>query len=112
MLFRSLAGVWKHAEEPGWIEIQFEDDRGRGTVLRNDLFPEREGRLLLRNLAADASKPNLWRGEIYVERFEEFKKAELKLDGGARMTIEVKVGFISRSLDWVRVDSVPDAAGN
>jgi hypothetical protein len=29
-----ISGVWKHADEPGWIEISL--DEGSGTVVRND----------------------------------------------------------------------------
>lgn len=41
-----INGFWKHADEPGWIEIRLEE--GRGTVVRNDKFPERVGREMLR----------------------------------------------------------------
>ena len=37
-----INGFWKHAEEPGWIEISLAD--GNGTVVRNEKFPERVGR--------------------------------------------------------------------
>ena len=40
---QDIAGFWQHAEEPGWIEISLAT--GTGTVVRNDKFPERAGRL-------------------------------------------------------------------
>jgi hypothetical protein len=33
-----ISGFWKHADEPGWIEISL--DQGKGTVVRNDKSPE------------------------------------------------------------------------
>ena len=52
-----IAGFWKHSEEPGWIEIRL--DEGTGTVLRNDKFPERVGREILKDLTADDSEQGL-----------------------------------------------------
>ncbi|TDG13373.1 hypothetical protein E2F43_07475 [Seongchinamella unica] len=44
-LASDISGIWKHADEPGWIEISLE--QGIGTVVRNDQFPERVGREIL-----------------------------------------------------------------
>lgn len=35
-----IAGIWKHAEEPGWIEIRMAEGVGTGTVVRNDVYPD------------------------------------------------------------------------
>ena len=56
-----ISGFWKHAEEPGWIEINLEE--GKGTVVRNDKYPERVGREILKDLQADSSEQGLWRGQ-------------------------------------------------
>ena len=61
-----ISGFWKHTEEPGWIEISLE--RGKGTVVRNGKFPERVGRELLKNLAAEDSEEGARQGKIFVER--------------------------------------------
>ena len=53
-----ISGFWKHSEEPGWIEISL--DEGKGTVIRNDKFPERVGREILKDLRADDSEQGLW----------------------------------------------------
>lgn len=102
-----ISGFWKHADEPGWIEIRL--DEGKGTVLRNDKFPERVGREILKDLQADGSEDGLWRGQIYAEKLGEYKDAEITLPEPGLMKIKVKVGFMSRSVEWVRVEKVPPA---
>jgi hypothetical protein len=100
-----ISGVWKHADEPGWIEISL--DEGSGTVVRNDKFPERIGREIVKELQADESKENLWRGQVYAEKLGEYKDAEISLSEPDIMQFKVKVGFMSRTIEWMRVDAVP-----
>ena len=100
-----IDGFWKNSEEPGWIEIKL--DEGVGTVVRNDNYPERVGRQILRDLRADESEENLWHGQVYAERLGEFRDADISLAEPDRMEFKVKVGFISRTVEWVRVDEVP-----
>lgn len=100
-----IDGFWKNSEEPGWIEIKL--DEGVGTVVRNDNYPERVGRQILRDLRADESEENLWHGQVYAERLGEYRDADISLPEPDRMEFKVKVGFISRTVEWVRVDEVP-----
>jgi hypothetical protein len=102
-----ISGFWKHPEAPAWIEINLEE--GKGTVIRNDKFPEREGREIVKGLKADDSEENLWHGEIYAERLGEYREAEISLPEPGRMEFEIKVGLMSRTIDWVRVEAVPPA---
>jgi len=105
-----ISGFWKHADEPGWIEISL--DEGDATVVRNDKFPERVGRLIIKELQVDGSSENLWRGQVYAEKLGEYKDAEISLKEPDLMQFTVKVGFMSRTIEWVRVDAVPVAAAN
>jgi len=107
-----IAGFWKHAEEPGWIEITTAEELGKGVVVRNDVYPERVGREILKDLRADDKQQGLWRGQIYAEKLGEYKDAEINLSGSGEMEITVKVGFMSRTVDWVRVDEVPEKSSN
>jgi len=100
-----VSGFWKHAEEPGWIEINL--DEGKGTVVRNDKFPDRVGREILKDLKVDGSEQGLWTGQIYAEKLGEYKDAEITLAEPDLMTIKVKVGFMSRTVEWQRVEAVP-----
>ncbi len=95
-----ISGFWKHAEEPGWIEINLEE--GKGTVVRNDKYPERVGREILKDLQADSSEQGLWRGQVYAERLGEYKDAEIVLSEPGLMEIKVKIGFMSRTVEWNR----------
>ena len=100
-----ISGFWKHADEPGWIEINL--DEGKGTVVRNDKFPDRVGREILKDLKVDGSEQGLWTGQIYAEKLGEYKDAEITLAEPDLMTIKVKVGFMSRTVEWQRVEAVP-----
>ena len=106
-----IAGVWKHVEEPGWIEIRVVDGVANGTVLRNDKFPERVGRQILKD-AVDTSGEGVWNGQVYAECMGEYKDAEISLIEPDRLRFKVKVGFISRSLEWQRAEGVPAPADN
>ena len=103
----NISGLWKHPEAPAWIEISLEE--GRGTVVRNDKFPERVGREVVKDLKADDTEENLWHGQIYAEKMGEYKEAEISLPEPGQMEFKVKVGFMSRTIEWVRVDEVPPA---
>lgn len=98
----SINGVWKHPEAPAWIEISL--DEGKGTVVRNDKFPERVGREVVKSIKADDSEENLWHGQVYAEKLGEYKKAEISLPEPGRMEFKIKVGLMSRTIEWVRVD--------
>ncbi|MFT5033625.1 MAG: hypothetical protein ACI9OO_001558, partial [Bacteroidia bacterium] len=63
-----IAGFWKHAEHPVWIEMSLKD--GSGTVVRNDKFPERVGRTIVKDIKSDKSEKDLWRAQIYIEKLE------------------------------------------
>ena len=55
-----INGYWKHSDEPAWIEINLAE--GTGTVVRNDNYPERVGREIVKALQSDGSEENLWHG--------------------------------------------------
>ena len=95
-----LNGFWKHTEEPGWIEINL--DEGKGIVVRNDQYPDRVGRELLKDLRADDSEKGRWLGQIYAEQLGEYKDAEITLPEPGLMEITIKVGFMSRTVEWAR----------
>lgn len=105
-----INGYWKHSDEPAWIEISL--DQGTGTVVRNDKYPERVGREILKDLKAGDAQDELWHGQVYAEALGEYKDADISLTEPDRMEFKVKVGFISRTVEWVRVDEVPAAPGN
>ena len=100
-----ISGYWKLTTEPGWIEINLK--QGKGVVARNDKFPERVGREFLKNLVARDSEEGPWQGQVFIERLGEYKDAEISMAKPDRLNIKVKLGFMSRTLEWHRVDKVP-----
>jgi len=102
-----IAGIWKHSDEPGWIEIQVNDGVAEGVLVRNDKFPERVGRTILKDLIADDSEDGLWTGQVYAERLGKYKNAKVSLPEPDALRIKVKVGFMRHTVDWLRVDQVP-----
>lgn len=97
-----LSGVWQNEDQPAWIEIQFSDGQGTGTVRRNDNKPEAVGRVLIKDLVVEDGGAS-WVGQIYAERLKEFKDATITLPEPERMQIVVSVGFMSRTVNWIRV---------
>ncbi len=97
----SLVGFWQHSEQPSVIEIVFTGAEGVGLVRRNDVKPDAVGRTLIRNLVATGK--NSFSGEIFAERLSQYKSADITLVSPQHMQITVKVGLMSKTIDWKRV---------
>jgi hypothetical protein len=100
-----ISGTWKHANNPAWIEIRLEE--GSGTVVRNDKFPDRVGRKILNDLEVDKSQKDLWHSQFYAEKLGEYVDVEVSLPEADQMLIKGRVGFMSRTVERVRVDKIP-----
>ena len=99
-----LAGYWQHESEPIWIEMQ--PETGQGVMVRNDNRPDRLGFLVVTDLEA-SDDLNEWSAQVFVARLGEYRKADIALSSDDRMVFTVKVGFMSRSVEWHRVSEVP-----
>lgn len=99
----AIDGFWQHEEEPVWIEIS----AGAGKVVRNDNRPEAVGFEMLRDLRPAEGDGSQWSGEVYAARLGEYKDAILTLEGDDLLRFKVKVGFMSRTVLWRRVASLP-----
>lgn len=75
-------------------------------MVRNDEFPDRVGRRILIDLQADKSKRDLWHGQIYAEKLGEYKEVEVSLPEADLMLITGRVGFMSRTVERVRVAKI------
>ena len=106
-LAQEITGLWKHAQEPGWIEIEMQEGVAKGTLVRNDAYPERVGREILKELVLADKDKALWRGQVYAERLGEYKDADIILATSDSLQMKVKVGFMSRTINWVRVEELP-----
>lgn len=106
-LAADLAGYWQNEGQPAWIEVRFENESATGTVRRNDKRPDAVGRILLKDVVSDENNPGSWRGQIYAERLQEYRDAEITLPQPDQMQIKVNVGFMSRTVSWTRAERVP-----
>ncbi|MFT4823314.1 MAG: hypothetical protein ACI9A2_003144 [Halioglobus sp.] len=96
---------WTVCAKPGWIDVRL--DEGKCTVARNDKFPERVGREILQDLDADDGEDGIWRCRVYAEKLGEYKDAKINLPKPGLMKTNVKVGFMSRTIEWTRVEENP-----
>ena len=98
-----LAGIWKQSGKDIWLEIKFDQAAGTGRVIRNDKRPESVGNPLLTELTSSADEGK-GEGLMYVPQTKSLHRATLRLAGAKGMTMKVKVGFMSKTVDWLRVE--------
>ena len=99
-----LAGFWQHESDPVWLAMR--PDEGVATMVRNDDRPDRVGFQVVTDLVA-TDKPNQWSGQVFAAQLGEYRDATITLKNDDRMAFTVKVGFVRRTVEWQRVDSVP-----
>jgi uncharacterized protein (DUF2147 family) len=104
-LSADISGTWKHVKKPIWIEIRLA--QGDGIVVRNDKFPERVGNTFVKDLKVDKSEQKLWHGTAYIRKIEDYKDVEISLSETGNMQVTGSIGFLSRTVEWVRIDKVP-----
>ena len=102
-----LDGLWQHPDDPVWIEVSVAN--GIGVALRNDDQPETVGFHVVRGLVED-DKAGSWKGEVYVPQLDRYKSVGITLPDDQTLRMTVKFGFIRRSVEWSRVDSIEAAA--
>lgn len=100
-----ISGFWKNAEHPVWVEIDLE--QGVGVVRRNDVYPEREGMEIFKDLTRESEEESLWEGRVFAAALDEYKDVKLSLPEADHMLMVVRVFMMSREVDWVRADGVP-----
>lgn len=103
-LAADISGLWQHPKDPVWIEVSATE--GVGIALRNDDDPSTVGFEVLKEMTAGA-KEGVWVGEVFVPQLGDYKRVEVTLPSGDTLKMKVKIGFLSRSLEWSRVALVP-----
>jgi uncharacterized protein (DUF2147 family) len=103
-LAADISGFWQHPKDPVWIEVSASE--GVGVALRNDGDPSSVGFEVLKEVTAGA-KEDVWVGEVFVPQLGDYKRVEVTLPNDDTLKMKVKIGFLSRSLEWSRVASVP-----
>ena len=106
----TLAGIWKHDEQPVWVQISKQEDVVSGVFLRHDIKPELNGEPFIKQFSPDQSNASLWNGLVYATRLKEFKSAKIIQDSADAftLTVRVKMGFVKRKVvsNWSRSKSV------
>jgi len=95
----------KREGEAVWI--QFDANSNTGVIVRNDKNPDAVGFVVARDLKAKNAEKNTWKGEVFAAPLGEYKPADIMLLENGMMRFKVKVGFMSRSVDWQPVVDLP-----
>lgn len=101
-----LDGYWQHPDDPVWIEVNVVN--GTGVAMRNDDQPETVGFHVVRSLIED-DKAGSWKGEVFVPQLDSYKNVTITIPDEQTLRMTVKFGFIRRSVEWSRVDSIEAA---
>lgn len=96
-------GLWQHPKDPVWIDMSVA--AGTGVAVRNDDQPDTVGFHVVRGLA-QGDKADVWKGEVYVPQLESYKNVSINLPDEQTLRMTVKFGFIRRSVDWSRVETI------
>ena len=99
-----LNGFWQHPKEPVWLEVN--EAMGTGIAVRNDDDPSSVGFAVLKEVVR-VPKEEQWSGQVYVPQLGGYTRVTVTLPNANSLKMKVKIGFISRSVEWTKVASVP-----
>ena len=99
-----LNGFWQHPKEPVWLEVN--EAMGTGIAVRNDDDPSSVGFAVLKEVVR-VPKEEQWSGQVYVPQLGDYKRVIVTLPNPSTLKMKVKIGFISHSVEWTKVASVP-----
>ena len=100
-----LSGFWQHPKDPVWLDIN--ESLGTGIAVRNDDDPSSVGFAVLKEVVA-GPKQGQWSGQVYVPQLGAYKQVTVTLPDANTLKMKVKIGIISRSLEWTRVSIVSE----
>ena len=99
-----LDGFWQHPKDPVWLDV--DEALGTGIAVRNDDDPSSVGFAVLKDVVA-GPKQGEWSGQVYVPQLGDYKRVIVTLPDANTLKMKVKIGFISRSVEWTKAASVP-----
>ena len=99
-----LNGFWQHPKNPVWLEVN--EAMGTGVAIRNDDDPGSVGFAVLKEVMT-GPKGEQWSGQVYVPQLGDYKRVIVTLPNPSTLKMKVKIGFISHSVEWTKVASVP-----
>ena len=100
-----LSGFWQHPKDPVWLEVN--EAMGTGVAVRNDDDPSSVGFAVLKEVVT-GPKEGQWSGQVYVPQLGDYKRVIVTLPNADTLKMKVKIGFISRSVEWTRVSIVSE----
>ena len=100
-----LNGFWQHPKDPVWLDVN--EGMGTGIAVRNDDDPSSVGFAVLKDVVT-GPKEGQWSGQVYVPRLGAYKQVTVTLPDANTLKMTVKIGIISRSLEWSRVSIVSE----
>ena len=100
-----LSGFWQHPKDPVWLEVN--EASGVGVAVRNDDDPSSVGFEVLKAVVA-GPKEGQWSGQVYVPQLGSYKQVILSLPDPTTLKMRVRIGFISRTLEWTKVAAVSE----
>ena len=100
-----LSGFWQHPKDPVWLEVN--EASGVGVAVRNDDDPSSVGFNVLKAVVA-GPEVGQWSGQVYVPQLASYKQVILSLPDPTTLKMRVRLGFISRTLEWTKVTSVSE----
>ena len=99
-----LSGFWQHPKDSVWLDVN--EALGTGIAVRNDDDPSSIGFAVLKGVVA-GPKQGQWSGQVYVPQLGDYKRVIVTLPQANTLRMKVKIGFISSSVEWTKVASVP-----
>ena len=100
-----LSGFWQHPKDPVWLDIN--ESLRTGIAVRNDDDPSSIGFAVLKGVVA-GPKQGQWSGQVYVPQLGAYKQVTVTLPDANTLKMKVKIGIISRSLEWSRVSTISE----
>ena len=100
-----LSGFWQHPKDPVWLDVN--EASGTGIAVRNDDDPSSIGFAVLKGVVA-GPKQGQWSGQVYVPQLGAYKQVTVTLPDANTLKMKVKIGIISRSLEWSRVSTISE----
>jgi len=100
-----LNGFWQHPKDPVWLDVN--EAMGTGIAVRNDDDPSSVGFAVLKEVV-EGPKQGQWSGQVYVPQLGAYRQVTVTLPDATTLKMKVKIGFISRSVEWTRVSIVSE----
>lgn len=96
-----LSGQWNTGDQNTIIKIEQQNGVYIGRVVSSDNPKAKSGTLIMKDVKA---KKNSFAGKLYSAKRGEWYDAEIS-ENSDKLKIKISVGFFSKTLEWVKVQS-------